>query len=252
VILPAGYDEFVFPARGARVVALAAVAGAVREAMSTATLYEWAARSPGARELSGRGAAWAATLPNGTDVVVRHSRHGGVLAPVTSDLFLAPTRAPNELRAAVRLAQAGVPTSEVLAFAVYPAVGPFARADVATRRLLGADFPDAWRGARTETEREAIMTATATLLGRMRDAGALHPDLNLKNVFIGGSGADKTAFILDVDRVEFGEGNSREIGARNLSRFLRSARKWNAEQQLGIGWETHLAALVGLSREQGA
>jgi hypothetical protein len=248
VILPAGYDEF--RVRGARVVALAAVADAVRETMASTTLYDWAARTPGAQELSGRGAAWAATLPSGVEVVVRHSRHGGMLAPLTGDLFLAPTRAPNELRAAARLAQAGVPTSEVLAFAIYPAFGPFARADVATRRLLGGDFPEAWRVARSDTERKGIMSATATLLMRMRDAGALHPDLNLKNVFIAGSGADRTAFILDVDRVEFGERGSQVIGARNLSRFLRSARKWNTEQRLDVDWETHLAPLARLSRAQ--
>jgi len=46
-----------------------------------------------------------------------------------------------------RLADAGVPTPEIVAYAVYPAFGPFARADVATRALDGRDFPEAWRAA---------------------------------------------------------------------------------------------------------
>src|SRR5208337_2439154 len=128
-----------------------------------------------------RTTAWATALPNGVEVVVRHSRHGGALAALTGDLFLAPTRAPVELATALRLAHAGVPTPEVVAYAVYPAFGPLARADVATRALHGADFPEAWRTAVRGVERTSLLAALAALLRALRAAGALHRDLNLKN-----------------------------------------------------------------------
>ena len=70
-------------------------------------------------------------------MVVRHSRHGGLLAPVTGDRFLAPTRAPQELATSLRLIDAGVSTPEIIAYAVYSAGGPFRRSDIATREVEG-------------------------------------------------------------------------------------------------------------------
>ena len=58
---------------------------------------------------------------SGTRAVVRHNRHGGLFAPVTRDLFLPPTRAPHELRTALRLTALGVPTPPVLMYGVEPA-----------------------------------------------------------------------------------------------------------------------------------
>src|SRR4029434_11188989 len=96
---PAGYTRFVLS--GADVVALGACAEAVRRAVGDRSLYDYAATHPGRRALRGRGVAYAVTLPDEeTRVVVRHSRHGGLLAPVTGDRFLPPTRAPHELRTA--------------------------------------------------------------------------------------------------------------------------------------------------------
>ena len=238
---PAGYEEFFVG--NARVVALSALGMAIREAMSDCTMFEWAATSAGARALVGRGTAWAATLPGGGAVVVRHSRHGGSLAALTSDLFLAPTRAPRELRTALRLMRADVPTSEVVAYAIYPVLGPLARADVATRLIDGADFPEAWQASRTAEERLRLMQALAKLLIRMQDAGAMHPDLNLKNVFISRNDQETTAYVLDVDRVEFLP-PSGGPGARNLGRLLRSAQKLNRRYGLGMDFRTYLEPLL--------
>jgi len=158
--------------------------------------------------------------------VVRRSRHGGAFARVTGDLFLAPTRAHRELETSLRLAERGVPTPEVVAYAVYPALWPLARADVATRMLPGNDFPSAWQAAPDEHVRRALVHALVALLRQTRDAGALHPDLNLKSVLVTRSGGSATAFLLDVDRVRFGRPGDPAIGERNLRRVLRSARKW--------------------------
>jgi hypothetical protein len=226
---PPGYESFLVGR--ARVVAQQSLSGAVREAMTSQTLHEWAARQPRARGMQGRAMAWATTLPNGVEVVVRHSEHGGLFARVTQDLFRAPTRAPLELAAALRLADAGVPTPEVLAYAVYPAFGPFVRADVATRLLHGVPLPEAWEAATSEDARSALVDAVAVLLAALRRAGAHHPDLNVRNVFVLDSPAVPTAAVLDVDRVTFGAAGDPALAVLNVRRLLRSM----AKERVGYG-----------------
>jgi 3-deoxy-D-manno-octulosonic acid kinase len=204
------------------------------------SLFAWAAAQPTRHELRGRGVAWATSLPAGADmqastaVVVRHTRHGGLFAAVTGDLFPRPTRAPRELATAVRLAACGVPTPEVIAYAIHPVAGVLARSDMMTRRLPdGYDLPDAWRAAPSAAARNAVIDAVATLLRALSASGAQHADLNVKNVYIAGEGAATKAYALDVDRVRFVK--DMEVAARNFARFARSARKWNAERGLDLG-----------------
>jgi len=218
---PPGYESFLVGR--ARVVAHASVAAAVRGAMSGATLHEWASRQPGARGMQGRATAWSATMPGGIEVVVRHSRHGGMLAPLTGDLFLTPTRAPAELRAAQRLAKAGVPTAEVLAYAIYPAMGPLVRSDVMTRLLRGTALPEAWQAA--PEGRQALVGAVTRLLSSLRRAGALHPDLNARNVLVLDGAGAPTAAVLDVDRVAFGTAGDIVLAKRNARRLIMSMSK---------------------------
>ena len=170
------------------------------------TLHTWAATRPNARALHGRDVAYAATL-GGADVVVRHSRHGGMLAPMTRDLFLAPTRAPHELDVSLRLRTAGVLTPEIVAYATYDVMLGFQRADVVTREVQGSELQSP-EGAEE-------------LLAAMSRAGAVHPDLNMRNVLVNGT----TAYVLDVDRVYFLPADDRRVSERNRARLLRSARK---------------------------
>jgi hypothetical protein len=231
---PPGYESFLVGR--AQVVARAALANDVRAAMSAGTLHAWAARQPGARAMQGRATAWATNFPSGVEIVVRHSRHGGLLAPITGDRFIAPTRAPRELAAALRLAAAGVPTPEVLAYAVYPAMGPFSRADVATGLLRGRVLPDVWTDALTVDETWILVEAVATLLTELREAGAHHPDLNVRNVLILDAPAGPAAAVLDVDRVVFGTAGDSVLAARNLRRLLRSMTKER------VGYRVNLTA----------
>lgn len=224
--VPDGYESFT--ARGATVVARESLAPAVREAMADGTLYEYAAEHPRARTLTGRGTVYAVPLVDtGESIVVRRSHRGGLLAPITGDRFVAATRAPAELRIALRLAGEGVPTPDVVAYAVYPA-GPFLRrSDVATREIpRGRDLATALLNA-TDAEKPAMLAATAALLAALARVGARHPDLNLKNVLLapGPDGALR-AHVLDVDRMHFGEPGSAAIARDNLERLARSARKW--------------------------
>ncbi len=239
--VPDGYREC---ARGGlHLVARADQYDALRHALTDATLHEWAAAQPGAQPLQGRATAWATTLPGGTRIVVRHSRHGGALAGITGDLFLAPSRAPWELLASLRLRESGVNTPAVVAYVTYAAMGPLCRADVATEHLDGEDFPAAWRGARDEHQRGAIVGAVGELLRAMQAAGARHPDLNVKNVLIAQSAGSVRAAVLDVDRIAFTRAGDAEAAAANLRRLTRSLQKWrNAGLEFTASHEAHLRA----------
>jgi lipopolysaccharide kinase (Kdo/WaaP) family protein len=244
---PAGYTRFLQGT--ADVVALGACAEAVRRAVGARSLYDYAASHPGRRELRGRGIAYAVPLPDDeTRVVVRHSRHGGLLAPVTGDRFLPPTRAPHELRTALRLAEAQVPTPEVIAYATYPAGAMFRRSDVATREVVGGtDLGDVLASA-DRVARSAALGATAELLRALERAGARHPDLNVTNVLIvAADGLPARALVLDVDRVVFGERGDARIGAANVRRLLRSARKLRSNGRITVSDDE----LSGLSAAAG-
>ena len=223
---PDGYESAEL--RGSIIVARRGRLDAVRTALESGTLYDYAARHQESRSLSGRGIAYAAPLPNGDRVVVRHNRHGGLLAPITGDRFLAPTRAPHELAAALDLQAAGVPTPEILAYAVYPAGLFFRRSDVASREIPGSSDLAAVLTSGSPSERRASLESAAALIGLLSASGARHHDLNVKNILIAkdAKGNSPTAYVLDVDRVEFGRAGDSRVTERNLDRFMRSARKW--------------------------
>lgn len=233
---------------GFHAVVLERAVSAVAKALSSGTLHEWASRQPVRDEMRGRGVIFAVDLPTipAIPVVVRRNRHGGLLHGVTGEYFLAPTRAPYELATALRLTAAGIATPEVIAYAIYPAAGIFARSDVMTRRLPeGDDLPAAWSKL-SEADRSHVLVAVARLLAALARAGAWHADLNLKNIYIAGVGADLTAYLLDVDRVTFPGGNG--IAARNFKRLERSARKWRDRWGLDFDEES-LRRLAVLTEE---
>ena len=235
---------------GCHAVAVDWAAEAVAVALAAGTLHEWAGQQPLREEMHGRGVIYAVDLPTipTTPVVVRRNRHGGLLHPLTGEYFLLPTRAPLELATSLRLAAAGIPTPEVITYAIYPAVGVFARSDVMTRRLPeGDDFPAAW-GKANKIDRDSMLSAVARLLVALASAGAWHADINLKNIYIAGNGADLTAYLLDVDRVTFPGGG--DIAARNFTRLARSARKWRERWGLDFDEDSlvRLATLAEVNR----
>ena len=241
--LPTG---FVRVTAGRRVViALEAHADDARAMLERGTLYQAAASDLAARPLEGRTIAYAIALPvTGTRAVVRHNRHGGALASVTRDLFLPPTRAPRELRSAMRLVALGIPTPPVLMYGVEPVGVVFRRADVVTREVERASDLSAYIAAGTPaTEREAAWAATRRLVLLMHAAGVRHHDLNVKNVLLARVGDELTAYLLDVDRVTFGPPSDARLLEGNVRRLLRSARKWRDERGATFD-ERELAALV--------
>jgi 3-deoxy-D-manno-octulosonic acid kinase len=245
--LPAGYLRT--EVRGAALVCRAAHVDALRGWIDAhGSLYGHAALPPERRELRGRAAAWAVPLDGG-EAVVRHSWHGGLLAPLTRDLFLPPTRAPHELALSEALRARGVRTPEVLAYALYPGPVGTRRADVVTR--LVPDGQDLAALLRTlpigRPPLSPWVRAAGALLHALARAGVRHPDLNLKNVLVtpadgtpGADAADRAldAWVLDLDvaRLDPSPSPSRvhSIGEANIARLSRSIDKWRSQRGLAV------------------
>jgi hypothetical protein len=247
---PPGYERLSRP--GIETVARATLVGPVTEALSAGSLYQYAAHHPEARAMHGRGVAFAVPLPDGaTRVVVRRSRHGGWLAPLTGEIFLSPTRAPHELEVSLRLTREGIPTPELVAYSTYKVAPLLRRADVATREVAGAlDLASMLQRDRDPAAVRDAVRVVARLLARMAVAGARHPDLNVRNVLIArDDNGHREAWLLDVDRVWFDTPRHPRVREANLSRFARSARKLREREGLPIG-EGEMALLAALAREE--
>ena len=222
--LPANYSSFVVgSSRGV-------VADALREdvlaALSQSTLYEFARTQPKARAHSGRGPAWSFSAPlSGENVLVRRTRHGGILAPVTGEFFTGSGRAPHELRASIALRQRGIRTPDVLAYVVYPAALFLSRIDVMLSYVADSRDLATILSEGDEEEHRAGMLAGASLIKEMSKARAVHPDLNLRNILISGKGRDALAWLIDVDRVQLDAHSPEEAERANLRRFGRSFSK---------------------------
>jgi 3-deoxy-D-manno-octulosonic acid kinase len=245
--LPAEFTRFA--AGSTEVVCATHLAQSLRDIVARETLYDYAARLSTARPLAGRGTAYAISLATDS-VVVRHNRHGGLLAPITGDLFRAPTRAPLELERSRRLVEHGVPTPVMLAYAIYHAPFGLRRVDVVTREVTQSfDLSDAFMSDDV-ARRAAAIEATATLVVALSAVGAHHADLNIKNVLLHPSPTDASvleAMVLDLDRVRFDEPEI--VFDWNLDRLLRSARKWRDERGARVT-QAELTELGALVRER--
>jgi len=239
-------------ARSARIVALHHCAATVQAIVGQQTLYAYAASQNDARELRGRGPAYAVALPDECGrVVVRHSRRGGLLGRFVHDLYVSRLRPFRELVASYRLRSLGVPTPEVVAYVLYSA-GPFVRSDVATREVIGGADLAEWLARNNGAEvRRAFLEAVAVLLDQLAEAGAHHGDLNARNILVVQGADGFHAIVLDVDRVQFHVPRSPVLSEANLARLERSLRKLQAqglpvtEQELAM-LRAHAAALHAL------
>ena len=215
-------------------IALRAASDSIADILDREELHEWAAHQQERVELQGRGIAYMVALPGQPgQVVIRHNRHGGLLAPLTGDLFLPPTRGPLELAASAQLRKLGVPTPEVVAVATTKAAALFRRADVATRALSPSFDLGAALVGDDDAVRVAAIAATERLIAQLSKVGARHPDLNVKNVLLVGNALAPVAHILDVDRVSF-RTDRVAVARDNASRLQRSARKWRVEHKAHI------------------
>lgn len=237
--LPADYERF----RVGRidVAARGELVPLAHDVLRGGTLYDFAKSHPEARAFGGRQPAYAFPLPRREGwIVVRHNRHGGLLAGLTGDRFLRPTRALRELVVAHALAVQHVPTPHPLGCVIYPAGPGFARSDVITRLVTPSRDLAAVLAEGDGAARAQALEFTARLVGVLSRAGAHHADLNSKNVLIA-----TEALVLDVDRVQFGW-SPRDALAANLRRLDRSLRK-RREQFNEIISDAEIAELARLA-----
>ena len=224
-----------FQVGGARVIASVKCSASVRGVLENEGLYEFAARQPDAVPLVGRAPVFAVNLPGECGrVVVRHNMRGGWMAKISKDLFVLPTRGFRELVASLRLRASGVSTPEVVAYVSYPKNVVLRRSDVATREIPnGHDLSVALAKITDHDHRVMVLEAIVKLLRALTQAGAHHPDLNLKNVLLtAGEGPGLDAHVLDVDRVRFSSPGSPLVAKANLDRLIRSLRKWRDLHEL--------------------
>lgn len=200
------------------------------------TLYAWAQSEPQPRALQGRGVVYVADLPEcDTTVAVRHAWHGGLFAPITGDRFFMPTRAPREAAVSITLRQLGVPTPEILAYALYPAGPGLRRVDLATRYMPDAwDFGAVLLGTAPGISRDDAERAVLALLRQLAGARAVHPDFNVKNILIVPHAGGMAAWVLDVDVVSFREQSAMGVMVRNLRRLIRSIAMWHRRHERAL------------------
>ncbi len=237
----------------------ALVEALARQVARHGSLHAWASSVPQARALHGRAAVPVAPLP-GTDevVAVRHAWHGGLLAPLTRDRFLWPSRAPHEWRQSAALRAAGIPTTEVLGYARTRLPLHWCTVDVVTRyepdtHDLGAVLAGAAPAALAVPE---ALAAVVRLLRQLTVAGVVHPDLNVKNLLLrppaggGGPGASPVeSLLIDVDVVRWTPHRlPRRVLEANLGRLARSMRRQRERQGTGLD-AAGVAAFVAAARE---
>ena len=191
------------------------------------SLYEYALLRAHTVLQGGRAGVAVIAGPAGGDWAVRHAWRGGAVARFLGDRYLrtGTPRPLRELQVNAALRAAGVATPELVA-AVAQTAGAWYRGDVATLMVhrttdlaaltLG---PAPWAPA----AREAAWHAAGALLHRFFATGAVHADLNLRNLIV--QQDTGTAHLLDLDRCELHDRVQPERVAAMLARFHRSRRK---------------------------
>jgi len=167
----------------------------------------------------GRGSTWM-IRSNGDELVLRHYRRGGLLAPLLGDRYLwcglGRTRAWREWRLLADMQREGLPVPSPVAARVVRH-GLIYTADLITRRLPGAD------SLAQHLSREALSAqrwrSIGVCLRRFHINGVCHADLNAHNILLDADGV----YLIDFDK-----GRRRRPGRwqrANLARLQRSLAK---------------------------
>lgn len=164
--------------------------------------------------------------------LLRHYYRGGLMARISSDLFLArpleQTRAMAEFTLLARLRARGLPVPRACA-ARHARHGLWYRADILVERIAQAqDVARLLHQERALTAQE--WQALGRAVRRLHDEQVFHADLNCHNLMLDAHGG---AWIVDFDKCGFRAGTSWKRA--NLARLLRSLRK---ERSLdpGLRW----------------
>jgi len=187
---------------------------------------------------------------DGSRVVVRHARRGGLLRRIIPDTFFGRCRPFRELLVAEKARSLGIPTAEVVAAVRRGVLGPFYRGAVYSKEVTGAvDLLSYLRSADQHADRHSLRAKRDTLreAGRIvrmaHDAGLLHADLQLKNVLVRHDGRP-AIFLIDLDKARWHKRLPRSLRTMNLMRLARSAAK-AARSGVSISRTDMLRFLIG-------
>jgi 3-deoxy-D-manno-octulosonic acid kinase len=194
-----------------------------------------ARQPPCAEETTLAGRATVRTLRDvlldGSGVVIRESRRGGLLGRIIPDIFMGRCRPFRELFVAERARHLGIPTAEVLAAVREAVVGPLYRGALYTKEITDAvdllSYLDSIAGrcdAKTLRTKRATVSDAGRMVRATHDAGLLHADLQLKNILV--RHVDGPAvFLIDLDKARWYNRLPDVLRMTNLLRLARSATK---------------------------
>lgn len=206
------------------------------------TLYRYAQSLSQPRSVRGRSKAFVIDTPGvGTGLgLVRWLTHGGALRAFTGDRFLSRglPRPENELATALKLADSGVMTPQVLAAGVYSSLG-FYRGEV-----LRAYHPEAVdlagylfeRGTTVDAARSAL-TRTGRVAARLAECGVFHPDFNARNLLLESPAQEMS--VIDLEKAKACPPGSEAARRRMTGRLVHSLAKLARQsgQVLPAGWQ---------------
>jgi 3-deoxy-D-manno-octulosonic acid kinase len=180
-----------------------------------------------------RGSGFRLALDGGPDLFARWGRRGGFIRAISADIYFGGGSRPlRELAIANEARLRGIPIAEPLG-AVIEAVAPgFYRSAFITRALSGMTLWEFLRADDDAVVRAHVVELARRTIDTMHDAGVVHADLNLHNLFVSNAGERITIVILDLDKAELFNGAAPPARRRaNFARLARSARKLDPD-----GW----------------
>ena len=186
------------------------------------------------------GSAIVTAAPGRPRLLVRRYLRGGLPAMFVRDTYLGLQPRPfRELRVMKSLFERGAPVAEPYGAAVQWLFPGCYRGWFATRFI--EDSCTLWKWLRDQTpppaERRAVLEEVGRCIRKVRSLGVWHADLNLHNILIAPTAAQRVVLI-DFDRAN--EAKDANISAE-LKRLRRSARKLDPQGK--IVTEDDLAAL---------
>lgn len=186
------------------------------------------------RYLKGRTLHPSIPLEDGMRMVLRQYSHGGLLRPLTGNLYLFGARSFRELALTEEIRSCGIPTIPSIGAIHQRIFFPFYRAYFLSLEVPRAmDLIQYFQEMSMPSSREKLSSKRKTirsvgcLIQQFHRAGFFHGDLQLKNILVTGD----QLLLIDFDRSYRKPILSIKERMKNLLRLNRSVEKW---RQFGL------------------
>ncbi len=185
-------------------------------------IYDFLKEQPDTRLLRGRKPV-ALGRVGAYELVVKRMYHGGLLAGLTRDRFISPSRFHRIPRVTRHLHDNHVPTPPI-AFVAWERRGLFYSAEIGIVYIPNATdcsdylFPP---GAAVPDDMETCIQKVAECVRSLHATRVFHPDLNLMNFLY----EKPDIWLLDMDKARLTSGLTPAQKTKNLQRLIRSIRK---------------------------